>query len=120
MSGLALGDWILIVVAFASSVLSGIAGAGGGTILIGAIYAAGMPPVVAVPLHASVQLASNASRVVAYLPHVRWSAALVFCVGALPAPFLVAPLVAKANPDAPMGINGEPYRGNAGAWQAED
>ena len=26
----------------------------------------------------------------------------------------------KANPDAPMGINGEPYRGNAGAWQAED
>ena len=60
MSGLALLlsplEWVLVVVAFGSAVLSGIAGAGGGTILIGAIYAAGMPPVVAVPLHAVVQI----------------------------------------------------------------
>ena len=103
MSGLALLlsplEWVLVVVAFGSAVLSGIAGAGGGTILIGAIYAAGMPPVVAVPLHAVVQMASNASRVFAYLPHVRWRAAIVFCLGALPAPFVVAPLVAQVNPD---------------------
>lgn|GEM_PF-2808333 len=25
-----------------------------------------------------------------------------------------------ANPDAPTGINGQPYRGNAGAWQSDD
>lgn len=92
-------DWLLVAVAFVSATLSGLAGAGGGTILIGAIYAAGMPPVVAVPLHAIVQLASNASRVVAYLRDVRWSAALVFCIGAAPAPFLVAPLVARVDPD---------------------
>ncbi|MBB86012.1 MAG: hypothetical protein CMP06_01715 [Xanthomonadales bacterium] len=92
-------EWMLIAVAFVSATLSGISGAGGGTILIGAIYAAGMPPIVAVPLHASVQMVSNASRVVAYLSHVRWSAALVFGLGALPAPFVVAPLVSMVNPD---------------------
>ncbi len=92
-------EWMLVVVAFGSAVLSGLAGAGGGTILIGAIYATGMPPVVAVPLHAVVQMASNTSRVFAYWSHVRWRAAIVFCLGALPAPFLVAPLVASVNPD---------------------
>ena len=89
----------LVVAALASATLSGLAGAGGGTILIGTMYAVGLPPVVAVPLHAAVQMASNASRTIAYLRHVRWRAALFFCIGALPAPFLVAPMVATVNPD---------------------
>lgn len=89
----------LIAAAFATAALSGLAGAGGGTILIGVLFAAGIPPVLAVPLHAVVQFVSNASRTVAYLPQVRWRGALMFCLGALPAPFLVAPLLARANPD---------------------
>lgn len=89
----------LIVAAFATAALSGLVGAGGGTILIGVLFAAGIPPVLAVPLHAVVQLASNASRTVAYLGDVRWRAAAIFCLGAVPAPFLVAPLLARADPD---------------------
>lgn len=89
----------LIAAAFATAALSGLAGAGGGTVLIGVLFAAGIPPVLAVPLHAVVQFVSNASRTVAYLPQVRWRGALVFCIGAIPAPFLVAPLLARANPD---------------------
>ena len=94
----ALHGW-LIAAAFATAALSGLAGAGGGTVLIGVLFAAGIPPVLAVPLHAIVQLASNASRTVAYAKQVRWRAVLVFCVGAIPAPFVVAPLLARANPD---------------------
>lgn len=89
----------LIAAAFATAALSGLAGAGGGTILVGVLFAAGIPPVLAVPLHAVVQFASNASRTVAYLRDVRWRGALVFCMAAVPAPFLVAPLLARADPD---------------------
>lgn len=89
----------LVFAAFATAALSGLAGAGGGTILIGVLFAAGIPPVLAVPLHAVVQLASNASRTVAYSKQVRWKGALIFCLGAVPAPFIVAPLLAAANPD---------------------
>lgn len=84
--------------AFLSATLSGIAGIGGGTILIGVFYAIGLAPVVAVPLHAAVQLFSNASRTLAYFRHVEWRAAGWFLLGGVPAPFLVAPLVAGADP----------------------
>ena len=89
----------LIAAAFATAALSGLAGAGGGTILVGVLFAAGIPPVLAVPLHAVVQFASNASRTLAYAKHVRWQGALIFCLGAVPAPFVVAPLLVAANPD---------------------
>lgn len=91
---------LLTLAAGFTSTLSGMAGIGGGTILIAVMLAAGMPPVVAIPLHAAVQLASNASRTVAYLRDVEWRAAGWFLVGAVPAPFLLAPLVARVNPDA--------------------
>lgn len=77
--------------------LSGIAGIGGGTILIGIFYAIGLAPAQAVPLHACVQLASNASRVTAYVRHVEWRAIGWFLLGTVPGPFLVAPLVAHAD-----------------------
>lgn len=92
-------DWILIGMAFATAVLSGVAGIGGGTVLIGTMLALGLPPVVAVPLHAAVQMASNTSRAVAYASHLYAPAALWFCVAAVPAAFLVAPLVAAVDPD---------------------
>lgn len=86
--------------AFCTATLSGIAGIGGGTVLIGVFYAVGLAPAVAVPLHAAVQLVSNASRTLAYLKHVEWRAALWFMAGAVPGPFLVAPLVAQADLNA--------------------
>lgn len=97
MSGFA---FAVAAAAFCTATLSGIAGIGGGTVLIGIFYAVGLAPVVAVPLHAAVQLVSNASRTVAYLKHVQWRAALWFMAGAVPGPFLVAPLVAQADLNA--------------------
>lgn len=77
--------------------LSGIAGVGGGTILIGIFYAIGLSTAQAVPLHAAVQLASNASRTVAYFRAVEWRAAGWFMLGCAPAPFLIAPYVPLVN-----------------------
>jgi uncharacterized membrane protein YfcA len=87
----------LTVTALLSATLSGMAGIGGGTILIAAMYAVGLSPTVVVPVHAGVQLVSNFSRTLAFLRHVEWRALRAFLVGAVPAPFLVAPLIARAN-----------------------
>lgn len=87
----------IAAVGFFTAALSGVAGIGGGTILIGVLYALGLAPTVAVPLHAAVQFVSNLSRTVAYLKHVEWRAAGWFLLTAAPTPFLVAPLVAAVN-----------------------
>ena len=89
----------LTLAALVAALVSGMTGLGGGTLLIGVLYAAGLAPAVAVPLHAGVQLVSNASRTLAYLPHVDWRALGVFMLGAGPAPFVLAPLVTEANAD---------------------
>lgn len=93
-----LAFWLTLA-ALAGATLSGVTGVGGGTILIAVIYALGLQPVVAVPLHAAVQLVSNGSRTVAYFQHVDWAAFRQFLWGAVPSPFLIAPLVAQANPN---------------------
>lgn len=90
-------SWLLAAVAFVAAGISGVTGLGGGTILIAALYAVGLAPIIAVPLHAAVQLASNFSRTIAYVRHVNWHAAGWFLLGCVPAPFIVAPWVAKAN-----------------------
>jgi uncharacterized membrane protein YfcA len=87
----------IAAVGFFTSALSGVAGLGGGTILIGVLYALGLAPTVAVPLFAAVQFVSNLSRTVAYFRHVEWRAAGWFLLTAAPMPFLVAPFVASAN-----------------------
>ncbi len=89
--------FILTLSAFLTATLSGITGLGGGTVLIGVIYAIGLLPVVAVPLHAGVQLVSNGSRTLAYLSHVDWSSLRWFLLGAIPAPFIIAPLILRAD-----------------------
>ena len=89
----------LTLVALFAAILSGMTGLGGGTLLIAVLYAVGLAPTVAVPLHAGVQLVSNASRTLAYLRHVDWRAIGLFMLGAGPAPFLMAPIVAGANAD---------------------
>jgi uncharacterized protein len=92
----------IAAVGFLTSALSGVAGLGGGTILIGVLYAMGLAPTVAVPLFAAVQFVSNFSRTVAYVKHVEWRAAGWFLLTAAPTPFLVAPFVASANVNVVM------------------
>lgn len=88
---------VLAAVGFLTAGLSGVAGIGGGTILIAVLFAMGLAPGVAVPLHAAVQFVSNLSRTVAYRRHVEWRAAGWFLLTALPTPFLVAPFIAHAD-----------------------
>lgn len=85
--------------ALLTAMLSAIAGLGGGVILIGLLFASGMSPPLALPLHAGVQLASNGTRSAVYAPHIRWAALALFLLTAIPGPFLIAPLVVDANPD---------------------
>ena len=87
----------IAAVGFFTAALSGVAGLGGGTILIGVLYALGLAPTVAVPLHAAVQFVSNLSRTVAYLQHVEWRAAGWFLLTAAPTPFLIAPFIVSVN-----------------------
>lgn len=89
----------LTLCGFGTAFLSGVAGLGGGTILIGVLYATGMAPAEAVPLFAAVQLVSNSSRTVAYLRHVEWRAAGWFSLAAVPATLLLAPFAAAVNAD---------------------
>lgn len=84
----------LTIFALLTSALSGVAGLGGGTILIGVFFALGMAPVDAVPLFAAVQFVSNASRTIAYVKHVEWHGAGWFALAAIPATFLLAPYAA--------------------------
>lgn len=93
-------DIAIALVGFATAALSGAAGLGGGTILIGVFYALGMPPSEAVPLFAAVQFVSNSSRTVAYVRDVEWSAAGWFLLAGIPATLLVAPFVAAVDADA--------------------
>ena len=90
---------ILCGAALIGSTISAIAGIGGGTFLIAVMFAVGLTPVVAIPLHAAVQLVSNASRAVAYRRDIHWPSAGWFLLACAPLPFLVAPLVARADVD---------------------
>lgn len=90
---------ILTVVAFLGAGFSAIAGLGGGTFLVAVMFVLGLPPPVAVPVHAAVQMVSNGSRTIAYGKFLDRRALLIFLAGAIVAPFFVAPLVSKADPD---------------------
>ncbi len=98
MSGLA-GMALLSVVAGLSAALSAVAGIGGGTILIGAMYAMGLPPLVALALHAGVQTVSNASRTLAYRQHVDWRHGALCIAVAAPLPFIVTPWLVGLDAD---------------------
>lgn len=90
---------VITAAGFLTSMLSGVAGLGGGTILIGLFYAIGMTTAEAVPLFAAVQFVSNTSRTVAYVQHVEWRAAGWFLLAAVPTTFLVAPYATRIDAD---------------------
>ena len=78
---------ILIVTALLTSILSGITGMGGGTILL-AVIAMVVDISYVVPLHASVQLVSNSTRLILFFKHIKWKIILYFLIGVLPGAFL--------------------------------
>jgi uncharacterized membrane protein YfcA len=61
----------LAAVAFATSALTAVLGLGGGIVLL-AVMLLWLPPLVAIPLHAGIQIFSNASRAVIQRDHVAW------------------------------------------------
>lgn len=62
---------MLSAVAFCSSALTSVVGAGGGTVLL-AIMLQFMNPADAIPVHGAVQLASNTSRIWLFRKHLNW------------------------------------------------
>jgi uncharacterized membrane protein YfcA len=91
--------WILGLAAFVGAVISGITGIGGGTLLIAMMFAVGLTPVLAVPLHAAVQLVANGSRAVVYRQDIHWASAAWFFLSGAPLPFLTVAWAAQANED---------------------
>ncbi len=90
----------LTFAAFLTAALSGLAGLGGGTVLIAVFFAMGLTPLEAVPLFAVVQFVSNSSRTVAYARHVNWRAVGWFLLALIPATVAVTPLIAGIDVNA--------------------
>lgn len=76
------GEIILLIVSFATATLSAIIGMGGGILLL-AVMLGFMPHAVAIPTHASVQLASNSTRLLIFIKHMDRAALIRFAVGAI-------------------------------------
>jgi len=62
---------MLALAAFATSAFSAIVGMGGGVTLLG-VMAILLPASLVVPIHGIVQLCSNLTRTIVFIPHVRW------------------------------------------------
>jgi uncharacterized membrane protein YfcA len=91
---------ILTAAAYVASTISGFIGMAGGALLLGIMLIAGLEPAVAIPLHAVVQLVSNATRSYAHLPHVRWRMFLLFAIPAIPGPIVGLWLLERLEGDA--------------------
>lgn len=68
---------VLLIGTLATSAVSGFLGMAGGVTLLGLMTIV-LPPAQVVPLHAVVQLGSNFTRTITYLPHVRWKIFFVY------------------------------------------
>lgn len=81
--------WVVAGAAVATSILSAIAGLGGGVILL-AVIAQFFPTTVAIPIHGGIQLVANASRAISLRREVAWKAAGWAALPLLPASLLGA------------------------------
>jgi uncharacterized membrane protein YfcA len=95
---------ILAVAALATATLSGMIGMGGGMLLLATLFCF-LPHAEAIPTHAAVQLASNGTRIVAFLRDVDWATLGRFVIGALPGGALGLMLLASVGP----AERAEPY-----------
>ncbi len=86
---------VLVGAALVGSTISGFLGMGGGIFLLLVLFLCGLEPALAIPIHALVQLTSNATRAVLFRKHVRWSSWRTFALCALPFPVLGLALAAQ-------------------------
>lgn len=84
--------------ALCTSALTALLGFGGGIVLLAALLLV-VDPLVAIPLHAAIQVASNGTRTVIRRRDVAWSIVVPFSILLLPAGALVIPLVTRAPRD---------------------
>lgn len=91
--------WVIVAAAVATSILSAIAGLGGGVILL-AVIAQFFPTATAIPVHGGIQLVANASRASSLRRDVAWSAAGVAALPLLPASLLGAAVATAVPEDA--------------------
>lgn len=96
---------LLCAVAFATSALSALVGLAGGITLL-AVMLLWLDPLVAIPLHGWIQLASNASRVGFQRRHVEPGIAARFALLLLPAGWLALGLARELPADALRGAIG--------------
>ena len=97
---------VLVVVAFATSILSAIVGMAGGITLLSVVVLY-MEPLVAIPVHGAVQLVSNGSRAYVQRRHVDREIALRYGILLLPMGFAGLLLAQRLPPDATrMAIGG--------------
>jgi uncharacterized membrane protein YfcA len=75
---------LLVLAAFATSVLSGIFGMAGGLILMGVLTAA-LPVPAAMVLHGTTQVAANGSRMLTWRAHVDWMGLAAYAGGSVAA-----------------------------------
>lgn len=89
---------VLGLAALLTSALTAVAGLGGGIVLI-AVLLLYLEPLVAIPVHAAIQLASNASRTVIQRRFVDWGVVARFCALLVPGSWLGLQLVEAIPPD---------------------
>jgi uncharacterized membrane protein YfcA len=89
MAELAMSElFVVLGAALFGSIISGMIGMGGGILLLTVLFLCGLPPEIAIPVHAVVQVISNGSRLALFREHVRWRAWRVFALFALPCPIV--------------------------------
>jgi uncharacterized membrane protein YfcA len=97
------GEVVLIgVAALGTSALTAVLGFGGGIVLL-ALLLLVVDPIVAIPLHAAIQVASNGTRVVIRRRDVDWGIVARSSLLLLPAGALTVPL-ARAAPEAVLQV----------------
>jgi uncharacterized membrane protein YfcA len=74
---------ILVGTSVVTSIISGMTGMAGGTILL-AIIASIVETAYVVPLHATVQLVSNSTRSLLFFKHIKWKIIIFFLIGIVP------------------------------------
>lgn len=79
---------VLTLAAYVGSTISGIVGMAGGILLLTIMYIVGLDPLIAIPIHAMVQLFSNSTRVLVFFKHVKWVPLIIVVVVALPLPWV--------------------------------
>ena len=88
---------VISLAALVTAVLSAVAGLGGGIVLL-AVIAQFHAPVIAIPIHGGIQLASNGSRAAILRSHINWAAVARSSVLLVPAS-LLGVLVATNMPE---------------------